>query len=161
MELMSHNYGKQRVRVMKVLRDAARHEVKELECGVQLEGEFEDSFLYGDNRAVVPTDTIKNTIHTLAHQHLGTQTEPFALLLADHFLHRYSQVSRVTVATTERRWDRMMVDGAPHDHSFTGSGMRPVVNVIAARGAAAVMDSGVTELLIMKSTGSGLAGFPR
>ena len=44
MELMSHNYGKQRVRVMKVLRDSARHEVKDLECGVRLEGDFAESY---------------------------------------------------------------------------------------------------------------------
>lgn len=161
MELISHNYGKQQVRVMKVLRDTARHEVKELDCGVRLEGDFEDSFLFGDNRAVVPTDTMKNTVHALAHQHLGPQTEPFALLMAEHFLNRYSQVTRVTIETAERRWDRMTVDGRPHDHSFAGSDVRPLVKVIASRGAESVRESGITDLFIMKSTGSGFSGFPR
>lgn len=161
MILASHNYGKQRIRVLKVLRDSSRHEVKELDCGVRLEGDFEDSVLTGDNRAVVPTDTMKNTVHALAHEHLGMQTEPFARLMAEHFLDRYRQVSRVTIETTERRWDRMIVDGKPHEHSFTGSEVRPVVKVIAARGEEAVVESGITELLIMKSTGSGFAGFPR
>ena len=60
MKLVSHNYGKQRVRVMKVLRDSARREVKNLECGVRLEGDFAASFLAGDNSRVVPTDTMRN-----------------------------------------------------------------------------------------------------
>lgn len=44
----SHHYGKQRVRVLKVRRDSARHEVKELDCGVRLEGDF--TFIRDDAR---------------------------------------------------------------------------------------------------------------
>ncbi len=146
---------------MKVLRDYARHEVKDLECGVRLEGDFSESFLAGDNSRVVPTDTLKNTVYVLTHQLLGAQTEPFALRLAGHFLSRCAQVSRATVETTERRWDRMIVDGTPHDHSFTGSEARPLVKVTAARGMEAVIESGISELFLMKSTGSGFARFPR
>ncbi len=90
MNLVSHNYGKQLVRVMKVLREAPQHAVKELERRVQMEGEF--AFLAGDNRLVMPTDTMMNTVRVLAHQHLGIQTEPFAQL-ATHFFSRYRQVS--------------------------------------------------------------------
>ncbi len=53
MNPVSHNCGKQRVRVMKVMRDAPRHEVKELECGVRLEGDFAARFPAGDNSLVL------------------------------------------------------------------------------------------------------------
>ncbi len=161
MKLVSQNYGKQRVRVLKVLRAARRHEVKEVEFGVRLEGDFETSYTAGDNSKVVPTDTMKNTVHALAHQHLGTQTEQFAALLAGHFLKNYPQVARVTIEASERRWARLNVGGAPHDHAFTGREGRPLVTVTAARGGATMIESGITDLLIMKSTGSGFTGYPK
>lgn len=165
MNLVSHNYGKQRVRVLKVLRAAARHEVKELEVGVRLEGDFASSYTHGDNGNVVPTDTMKNTVQVLAHQHLGRETEPFARLLAEHFLDHYGVIDRVTIDTGERRWQRLTFDGEPHDHAFVGDSVRPVARVTAARGATleikSEIESGIEDLAVMKSTNSGFAGFPR
>lgn len=161
MNLVAHSYGKQRVRVLKVLRATTRHEVKELEVGVRLEGDFASSYLEGDNSRVVPTDTMKNTVQGLAHRHLETQTEPFALLLARHFLDRYSQVERVTIETGERRWGRLTVDGVPHDHAFLAESGRPLAKILAARGKAAEIESGIADLAVLKSTGSAFTGFPR
>lgn len=161
MKLVAQNYGKQRVRVMKVLRGAPRHDVKEVEFGVRLDGDFAASYTAGDNSRVVPTDTMKNTVHALAHQHLGAQVEPFAALLATHFLDSYPQVSRVTIEASERRWSRLNVGGAPHDHAFAGQEGRLTATVVAVRGATPQLESGVADLLILKSTGSGFAGFPR
>jgi len=161
MKLISQNYGKQHVRVLKVLRDGARHDVKELEFGVRLEGDFESSYTGGDNSCVVPTDTMKNTVQVLAHEHLGLQTEPFAVQLAEHFLKQYPQVHRVTIETTERCWNRLSVGGQAHDHAFTGSNLQPVVKAVAARGNATETQSGIAGLTIMKSTGSGFAGYPK
>jgi len=136
MKLVSQNYGKQRIRVLKVMRGSPRHEVKELEVGVRLEGDFASSYAAADNSKVVPTDTMKNTVQVLAHQHLGMQTEPFALLLARHFLENYAQVSRVIIETVESRWSRMAPAGQPHDHAFVGASARPVTRVAAAGGGA-------------------------
>jgi urate oxidase len=161
MNLVSQNYGKQRVRVLKVMRDSPRHEVKELEVGVRLEGDFASSYAAADNGKVVPTDTMKNTVHVLAHRHLGPQTEPFALLLARHFMDEYPQVARATVDAGETRWSRMTVDGGPHDHAFVGQAGRPVARVAAPRAGPPEIESGIEELLIMKSTGSGFEGYPK
>lgn len=161
MNLVSHSYGKQRVRVLKVLRASARHEVKELDVGVRLEGDFASSYIEGDNSRVVATDTMKNTVQGLAHQHLGAQTEPFALLLARHFLDRYPQVERVTIETGERRWGRLTVDGAPHDHAFLADAARPLARIAATRGSEPEIESGIEGLSILKSTGSAFSGFPR
>ncbi len=147
--------------MLKVLRTAARHEVKELEVGVRLEGDFASSYTHGDNGKVVPTDTMKNTVQVLAHRHLERETEPFLLLVARHFLDRYEAVERVTVEAGERRWTRLEVEGEPHDHAFQGDAVRPVARVTATRGGAPEIESGVEDLAVMKSTGSGFAGFPR
>ena len=84
-------------------RRSGRHEVKELEVGVRLQGEFESSDTRGDNSKVVATDTMKNTVQALAHRHPDAETEPFAVILARDFLSQYEQVLGVTIETRERR----------------------------------------------------------
>jgi len=118
MKLSYHRYGKARVRVLKVLRQGSRHTLKELEISVMLQGDFEASFIGADNRLIVPTDTMKNTVYVLARQQLGTDTEAFGLALGRHFLDTYPQVSHAEIGLSERSWDRMIVEDHPHDHSF-------------------------------------------
>jgi urate oxidase len=161
MKLTSHRYGKSRVRVMKIIRNGATHTVKELDVAVALEGDFESSYTSGENHLVVPTDTVKNTVNVLAQQHLGIETEPFAKALARHFLTKYPQVKTATVTAHERVWDRLTIHSSPHPHSFVNSQQaRPFTKVTASAETTAV-ESGVTDLLILKSTGSGFADFPR
>lgn len=161
MRLAAQNYGKQRVRVLKVLRTGARHSVKELEVGVRLEGDFASSYIAADNGKVVATDTMKNVVQVLAHRHLEEETEPFALLVAEHFLARYAQIEKVTIETRERRWVPLEIDGRPHEHAFRGGEGTPVVRVVARRDGEREIESGMVDLLLLKSTGSGFAGFPR
>ena len=159
--LVSQNYGKARVRVLKVSRAGARHELKEAEVSVMLEGDFAAAYLAGDNRQVVPTDTMKNTVYALAQKHLGADIESFGIALGGHFLGKYPQVSRATIGLREHCWERMRCDGQPHAHSFTGGGpARPWAEVVATSTQVSV-ESGIDDLLILKSTGSGFAGFPR
>jgi len=159
MKLISHRYGKARVRVLKVSRHEERHELKEADVRVTLEGDFEPSFTRGDNSLVVPTDTLKNTVYALAKEKLGEEIEPFGVALANLLLERYPQVSQATVRLSERRWERLRVDGQPHAHSFVSSGRgRPFAVATCSRGAASV-ESGVEDLPLLKSAGSGFAGF--
>ena len=160
-KLVSHQYGKSRVRVMKIIRDGATHTVKELDVAIALAGDFESSYTAGDNSLVVPTDTMKNTVNVLASQHLGLETERFASTLARHFLAKYPQVQTATVSARERVWDRLTVTGTPHPHSFTGAQQaQPFTTVTAGRGSVSIQ-SGIADLLILKSTQSGFEGFPR
>jgi urate oxidase len=160
-KLIAHQYGKARVRVMKVLREGARHTVKELDVAVSLTGDFERSYTSADNSLVVATDTMKNTVNVLAHQHLGMETEKFARVLAEHFPAKYPQVKSATVEVSERRWDRLTVAGAAHPHSFSGvHSPRPWVSVTVGP-VGTTVKSGIRDLLILKSTQSGFEGFPR
>jgi urate oxidase len=163
-KLSAHRYGKSRVRVLKVLREGdvragGVHAIKELSARVLLEGRFDRSFTAADNADVVATDTMKNTINVLAHDHLGTENEPFARRVSEHFLGRYVQISRVRVTLDERVWTRLN-----HPYSFAHSDVaRPFTRVVADAGERGRVrhESGVRNLVILKSTGSGFEGFHR
>jgi urate oxidase len=160
-KLAAHRYGKGRVRVLKVLRDGATHTVKELEVAVSLEGDFAASFTAADNTLVVPTDTIKNIVNALAHERLQSESEPFADGLATHLLERYPQVGRVHVELEERIWTRLRIGASPHPHTFVHADRaRPVVRLVASA-TERTLESGIRELLILKSSGSGFEHFPR
>ena len=161
--LVDHRYGKSRVRVMKVLRDGPTHTIKELDVSVALSGDFDSSYTApeGDNSKVVATDTMKNTVNVLAHEHLGRENERFAFVLGEHFLKRYSQVERVRIKLAERVWGRLRIDGQGHPHSFVqAENAQPFVRLDLVSGGQQIV-SGVRDLLILKSTGSGFEGFPR
>src|SRR5438874_753377 len=160
-KLAGHRYGKARVRVLKILRDGLVHTLKDLEVAAYLKGDFESSYTSGDNTKVVPTDTIKNTINVFARQHLGQELERFALILGEHFLTRYEQVDQAEIEISERNWERLAIDGAPHPHSFkAGNESRMVTRVTFDRTTKSVQ-SGVRDLVILKSTGSGFENYPK
>ena len=66
--LAENSYGKSSVRVKKVKRDGALHTVKEWKVEVLLYGDFETCFTTGDNSAILPTDTMKNTVYSRARE---------------------------------------------------------------------------------------------
>ena len=91
MTLTDHSYGKAHVGVVKVSRAGAQHSLKELDVQVMLHGKFESSYAGGDNRLVVATDTMKNTVNVFAKEMLGSENEEFGTALAEHFLKTYAQ----------------------------------------------------------------------
>jgi urate oxidase len=159
MKLLRNSYGKARVRVLKVIRRGRRHSVKELEISVMLQGRFAASYAGGDNRLVVATDTMKNTVNLLARRCLGAETEAFGLALSGHFLETYRQVEQIAVRLSERCWERIAAGRRPHPHSFVEQGaVRPFAEVTATR-KSTVVQSGIEDLLVLKTAGSGFEGF--
>jgi len=84
--LAHQSYGKSRVRLTKVTRRPDRHELRELVIDIALEGEFAASYVSGDSRLVIATDTMKNTVYALAAEHPVDEPEAFGALLARHFI---------------------------------------------------------------------------
>jgi len=161
MKLIQHNYGKAKVRVLKIFRNGPQPSVKELEVQVMLQGNFDASYTKADNRLVVATDSMKNAVNVFAKQKLGLETEEFGLALGGHFLKTYRHVSRVEVSLTERCWARIPVGGKPHAHSFSEkSAARPFAKIVCARQGNRV-ESGIKDLLILKTTASGFENFLR
>ena len=159
MRLAEHQYGKAKVRVMKVARETERHSLHELEVEVLLHGDFADSFMKADNKLVVATDSIKNIVNILAYDSLDDDIPAFAARVAEHFLEHYTQVMRVRVHIRQRPWNRLtnMVGG--HNHAFSVGDHRLLVHLEAKRGEPPVLESGVDDLLVLKTTGSGFANF--
>src|SRR3954453_23466992 len=122
-KLVHDNYGKSRVRLMKVERRGDVHHLQNINVKIALEGDFDEIHITGDNTKCLPTDTMKNTVYVLAAQTEGIEEiECFGLRLARYFLAQYEQVSRVSIDIIEHKYTRIIVDGKPHDHSFTKSG---------------------------------------
>jgi urate oxidase len=161
MKLQSHRYGKAKVRVFKKLQQEGIHTPKELEVTTLLEGDFGASYTKDDNKKVIATDSIKNTTNFVAYNQLGTETEPFAIALCEHYLKKYSHVTSVNVETLERVWERQIVDGKPSGTNFvsTGKGI-PWTRTVATRDSIETT-SGVQELVILKTSGSAWEDFLR
>ncbi len=158
--IVDNNYGKARVRLMKVARQGERHELQNLTVKIAFEGDFTDVHTVGDNSPVLPTDTMKNTVYALSQQTQEIEEiEVFASRLADYFLTNNNQVTRVVVEIAEHGWTRIAVGGEPHQHSFTkGSDEKRTTKVSATRDGATV-ESGIEDLIVLKTTKSGFVGF--
>jgi urate oxidase len=161
MKLLTNRYGKGRVRVLKILRDGATHTIKEVNVKAMLEGDFAASYTSANNSKVVATDTIKNTVNVIAKKHLGEEIERFGVSLGEHFLKHYEQVESASAEILAKHWQRMEIDGKPHPHSFqAGSEAKMWTRVVCHRDRQEIR-SGVRDLVILKSTGSGWEGYPR
>jgi urate oxidase len=155
MPLVRNSYGKGRVRLLRVHRDGDYNEVRELNIKVMLDGDFDASYTAGDNRQVVATDTIKNIVYIVAHDHLADGSEAFVRALGQRYLDRYPHVRGVSVSALETKWPRLEVGGKPHPHAFLldANGQNSVQLDLTRESEA--MSSGVKGFTFMKSTAAG------
>src|SRR5437016_5326625 len=153
--LAGNNYGKSRVRVLKVTRRPDRHDLAEIVVNVQFEGDFDVVHLSGDNSPVLPTDTMKNTVNALAKAWSGEQIEDFALQLSRHFLDGNPEVSRVRIEISQSQWIRL--DG----HAFVRGSEEKAVAKIAATRSSVEIQSGIENLIVLKTAGSGFEGYKK
>ena len=156
-----NQYGKAEVRLVHVTRDGDRHQIKDLNVSTALRGDFAAAHLEGDNSHVVATDTQKNTVYAFAQQYGVGEIEAFALRLGRHFTDSFEWVTGAKVSIEEYGWDRIVVDGAEHGHAFSRAGGGTRTTVVTIDGTQAWVVSGLTDLVVLKSTGSEFTGFPR
>lgn len=157
--LGDNRYGKAGVRLVRVIRDTARHELRDLTVATSLRGDFAAAHLAGDQAAVLPTDTQKNTVYAFARRRGVGAAEEFARELARHFVDDVAPVTGAQVVVEEHRWDRAAVDGRPHDHTFVRAGVETRTAAVHADGGGEHVVSGLTGLVLLKSTGSQFRGF--
>ncbi len=158
-ELTQDSYGKSAVRIAKVVRHIDYHEFKEIHVDIQLEGSFGPVYREGDNTQVLPTDTMKNTIFALAKEHPLQTIEDFALFLADYFLQNNPQVSKVRLELAQIRWERMLLHGQAHPHSYVGGGNEKAITNVQATRDDVYLQSGIRDLRILKTTRSGFENY--
>ena len=158
-----NQYGKAENRVVRVYRDTARHQIRDLNVSTSLRGAFEDAHTTGDQAEILPTDTQKNTVFAFAKEKGIDSIEEFALTLGDHYIAQTPAANGARIEIDEYAWDRIQVDGAGHDHSFvrSGGGVRTTVVNIDGRGEdrRAYVVSGIKDLVVLKSTGSEFHGY--
>lgn len=65
-EFVRTGYGKDMVKVLHIQRNGKYHSIKEVATSVQLTLRSKKDYVHGDNSDIIPTDTIKNTVHVLA-----------------------------------------------------------------------------------------------
>jgi urate oxidase len=159
--LGENNYGKSRVRLLRVEHQGGRHDIKEMTLSIALEGDFETAHTIGDNRKILPTDTMKNTVYALAGQHPVESAEDFCLRLAEHFLGKNPQVSRVRIDASENLWTRIIFGGQPHATAFHRAGEERRTAHISATRSDTEVRAGIEGLVAMKTTGSAFEGFLR
>jgi urate oxidase len=159
-ELAENRYGKSRVRLMKVTRHAHGHDLREWTVQVLLKGDFETAHLDGDNSKILPTDTMKNTVYSLARTSKATAMEDYAKELVDFLLGRNPQVSSASVRIESTMWKRLTIDGEPHPSAFMrGSGELQTTNIERAQGEGLRILSGLENLVLLKTANSGFEGY--
>jgi urate oxidase len=159
-ELAENRYGKSLVRLMKVTRHEHGHDLREWTVQVLLRGDFRSAHLEGDNSSILPTDTMKNTVYSIARSSQATSMEDYAKELIDFLLGRNPQVSSVAVRIESTMWKRLTVDGKPHDSAFMrGSDERQTTSVERAQGGAFKIVSGLDNMVILKTAKSGFEGY--
>ncbi|WP_283139555.1 factor-independent urate hydroxylase [Rhizohabitans arisaemae] len=157
--LGGNRYGKAETHVVRVVRDTPRHRIRDLVVSTSLHGRFDEAHTTGDQSAVLPTDTQKNTVFAYAKQVGVASPEAFAVALARHFIDDVATVTSARVTVDEHTWTRATVDGDPHDHTFTQTDRAVrTVAVTAGNGHTHVL-SGLRDLVLLKSTGSEFHGF--
>ncbi|WNB86544.1 factor-independent urate hydroxylase [Cellulomonas sp. ATA003] len=157
--LTAHQYGKAETRVVRIVRDAPRHEIVDLNVSTALRGAFDAAYLQGDQSAVLPTDTQKNTAFAVARSHGVPSAESYALALARHFVDDVAPVEAARVDVDAYAWTRVTVDGREHDHTWVRTGGEVRTTGVTVEGSDAVVISGVRDLVVLKSTGSQFRGF--
>jgi urate oxidase len=159
--LGENNYGKSRIRLLRVARQEGRHDIKEVTLAIRFEGDFETAHTRGDNRKILPTDTMKNTVYALARQHSIESVEEFGLHLIDHFLTYNPQVSRVRIEAKENLWSRLPLGGKPHATAFArGDGEKRTAMLSGTREGTEIR-GGVEDLVVLKTTNSAFDHFLR
>jgi len=162
MALAENSYGKSRVRLAKVKRHPDHHDFREWTIEILLEGDFESCFVAGDNSKILPTDTMKNTVYSLARTSSADCMEEFGKELITFFLDRNPQVASARVALSEKPWQHLHTSGKPHPTTFVeSSGERQTAEIAAMRNAAPSVRAGLENLVVLKTANSEFAGFIR
>jgi urate oxidase len=159
-----NQYGKAENRVVRIYRDSARHEIRDLNVSTALRGDFTAAHLDGDQRQVLPTDTQKQTVYAYAKSVGVGAIEDFALALGRHFVRDVAPVTGCRIEVDEYAWDRVLVDAPDggtreHDHTWVRRGQETRTTVLTVDGAEEHLVSGFKNLVVLKSTGSEFSDF--
>jgi urate oxidase len=158
--LGENRYGKSQVRVSRITRHGDRHDFNEWTVQVLLQGDFDTSFTAADNSKILPTDTMKNTVYSIARESTATTIEEFAKDLGDYLLNNNPQVSNVSVEVWEKSWEHIQLNGSEERTTFKlGGPEKQTVHAVRAKNGPWSIASGIDRLTILKTTNSAFTGY--
>ncbi|KZT65882.1 uricase [Daedalea quercina L-15889] len=167
------HYGKDKVRVFRIVREGAAHRVVEYNVTALVEGDIDVSYTQADNSVVVATDSMKNIIYYLAKTSPHVLSpERFAVHIGTHLVSKYEHLHKAFITVEKLRWARIPIvnDFEPvklHPHSYFRDGddkRFTSVEIDATLGKDSIIakvTSGIKDLLVLKSTGSAFENFIR
>jgi len=103
---------------------------------------------------------MKNTVYSLARRSSAECMEEFGKELTAFLLERNPQVSVARVTLSEKTWEHLHIGGKPHPTAFVqSSGECQTAEVVAGRNSAPSVQSGLENLVLLKTAGSEFVGF--
>ncbi len=176
LELGSHTYGKQRIHLVALpeagrapdgARDATiranpgTDKPVELAAEVMLTGGFETSYLHGDNRSVVTTDSLVRLVFLAVERLLPAPVEAVAAAIVSELHERYRFVPGVTVDLSARTWCPLDAGGSygPRPRAFWRGGEDRQQARAVLRDGRTRVHSGIGGLHLLATTGSSFEGF--
>lgn len=170
--IAENKYGKSRVRLVKVKRKDGWHDLREWTVEVLLQGDFDSCFIEGDNSKILPTDTMKNTVYSLARSSTAESMEDFAKELLEFLVQRNPQVSAAEISVSDKAWDHLPTGGKPHPTTFiqirsesqktkVTKKVKKEVKKKAVKSEAGdfAVSAGFENLVLLKTSGSAFEGY--
>ena len=155
-----NRYGKSRVRISRITRREDRHDFSEWTIRVLLEGDFETSFTQADNSSLLPTDTMKNTVYSVARDSKSETMEDFAMELGDHFLSNNAHIAAAGIEIAEKAWQRLVLDNTEEPATFKlGGPEQYTTHAARQQNQPWQITSGIQDLTILKTTKSAFTGY--
>lgn len=161
---MEQKHGKARVRVGRIWKQpgSGTHNFVEWNVSISLLSDCIPAYTRGDNSDIVATDTMKNTVYVKAKEcNEQLSVEDFAILLGKHFTSFYQQVTAAIIKIVEKPWERIYVNGQPHEHGFKLGSEKHTTEVMIKKSGEVQVVSGLEGLALLKTTKSGFEGFIR
>jgi len=160
--ILEQKHGKSRVRVARTWRQSGKQMIVEWNVNIILFSDCITAYTDGDNSDIVATDSMKNTVYAKAKECADhVPVEDFGIILGKHFIATYSQVTAVAIKIVEKPWERISIDGIPHEHGFKLGTEKHTVEININKGGDVKVTSGVEGLALLKTTQSGFEGFIR
>src|SRR5687767_2141317 len=159
--LTKTSYGKSRIRLVHVSRRGDRHDLRDLTVAVSFEGDYVTSYTEGDNTDVLPTDTMKNTVYALAARDGAGEPEAFGMRLGRHFIGRNPKLARVAVDLIDPGLNHIRDGPREPGQAVRRPGPADLTARVVTDRRGVTVIGGVADLVIMKTSHSAFAGYPR
>ena len=151
--ITASSHGESRLRMLRVVRRGDRHDPRDLAVSFRFEGEFSSAFLEGRSDVLLPGETIKNLVHSVARVHGAGEIETLGLVLCAEVLARQPRITRARVEIAEERWQRLEAGGKAQPQVFVGgTGERRTASV-TSNGTLVSVVAGIEQLSLLRTAG--------